>query len=564
MPPRQSKANKVSLYRLVAAEDGLLVSCIQQKYLDSNFEAESVAVGGVPSLLVTGVISNPTPKWLPHIASLTAHTPDVHNDTAAAVLLIPLDAYVFGLSWGFGHLIFLPSQIDPSFGLRFALRRANPRQVRSLTVHTMDTLARTARTTVPAGATLEAFGMEEVGEVVSRLVGRIPADGLSGATGSNDNYLTIRGADGLSIPLGRQPDGLLADLRYLQNVVETEAPVQGLEHFEHTRPLRPGHPALDSLKTRLAEALRPGAPRISLSWPAEWEEEQGEASSYHLDNLGRGVWENDPDDLELDNILLPLADRPVEHRLASLKRIRIQALDSNGNAVSRAISGDRWITFEADLDEQRYVYHQGRWFNMGGSYLEMLRGRVARIFARKSSLALPLWPMENKKKGGTGRAVEGTYNIHAAETDSSLVYMDRQLLYTEQHPRGIEACDLLGPNNELIHVKRLDDSVSASHLFNQALVSADALCRQPDAITKFRERVLAQSGDTRDLPENFRPRKAILSFGGRDATPEALFTFSQVTLVRCAERLGELNIELEIVEIPDSDKIVDISRQSKQ
>lgn len=525
MPPRQSNANKVSLYRLVAPADGALSSCIQPKYLDNNFEAESVIVGGVRSLLVTGVISNPAPKWLPHLTSLTSCTPDVHNDTAAAVLLIPLDAYIFGLSWGFGHLIFLPSQIDPSFGLRFALRRANPRQVRSLTVHTMDTLARTARTTVPAGATLEAFGMEEVGEVVSRLVGRIPADGLSGATGSTEDYLTVRGADGLSIPLGRQPDGLLADLRYLQNVVETEAPVHGLEHFEHTRPLRPGHPALDSLKTRLAEALRPGTSRISLSWPAEWEEEHGEASSYHLENLGRGVWESDPDDLELDNILLPLADRPAEYRIASLKRIRIQGLDSSGNAVSRAISGDRWITFETDLDEQRYVFHQGRWFNMGGSYLEMLRGRVSRIFARRSSLALPLWPMENKKRGGIGQAVEGTYNIHAARTDTSLVYMDKKLLYTEQHPRGIEACDLLGPNNELIHVKRLDDSVSASHLFNQALVSADALCRQPDAVIKFRERVRAQSGDTRDLPEDFRPRKAVLAFGGREATPERSLHF---------------------------------------
>ena len=362
----------------------------------------------------------------------------------------------------------------------------------------------------------------------------------------------------LPVP-GREPDGLLADLRYLQNVVETETPVQGLEHFEHTRPLRPGHPALDSLKTRLAEALRPGAPRISLSWPAEWEEEHGEASGYLLENLGRGTWENDPEDLELDNILLPLADRPVEHRLASLKRIRIQALDSNGNAVSRSISGDRWITFETDLDEQRYVFHQGRWFNMGGSYLEMLRGRVTRIFAQKSPLALPLWPMENKKKGGgIGRAVEGTYNIHAARTDTSLICMDRKLLYTQQHPRGIEACDLLGPNNELIHVKRLDDSVSASHLFNQALVSAEALCRQPDAIAKFREQVRAQSGDTGNVSEDFRPEKIVLAFGGREAAPDALFTFSQVTLVRCAERLGELNIGLEIAEISDSDEVVNI------
>ena len=174
-----------------------------------------------------------------------------------------------------------------------------------------------------------------------------------------------------------------------------------------------------------------------------------------------------------------------------------------------------------------------------------LRGRVSRIFARRSALSLPPWPKERKKKGNIGAAIEGSYNIYAANRDSSLVLMDRKLLYTSQHPRGIEACDLLGPNNELIHVKRLDDSVSASHLFNQAIVSCEALCRHADALAEFRKRVQEQSNGHRLIAENFRPEVVVLAFGGRAATPDALFTFSQVTLARCAERLGELNVALE-------------------
>jgi uncharacterized protein (TIGR04141 family) len=556
MTNRQSKAQKVSLYRLVAPDDGALTSCIQQKYIDNGFEMRTVFVGELHGLLIFGVIPNPSPKWLPHVISITGQRPDVHNDTSAAVLLLPFSGYIYGLSWGFGHLILAPSRIDPSFGLRFAIRRANPQQVRSLTIHTMDTLARTARTTVPAGATLEAFGMEEIGEVVSRLVGRISANGLSGTREGDENYLTVRGADGLSIPLGLEPADLLADLRYLHNVVETESPVEGLEHFEHTRPLLPGHPALEELKMQLAESLIPGSARISLSWPAEWEEEHGEASSYHLTNLGRGEWDDEPDDLALDHLLLPLAQRRIERRLAALKNIHIQAMDASGYPISRSISGDKWITFETDLDGNRYVFHQGRWFNMGGSYLEMLRSRVEKIFAQKSSLILPAWPKEPKKKGGIGIAEEGNYNKHAARCDRSLICLDRQLLKTTQHHRGIEACDLLGPDDELIHVKRLDDSVSASHLFNQALVSADALRRQADAVGQLRWRVQQQSGGTRDISPDFRPTKVVLAFGGREAKPDALFTFSQVTLVRCAQRLGELEIRLEIVEISDSDKVI--------
>jgi uncharacterized protein (TIGR04141 family) len=556
MPRQKSKAKKVSLYRLVPPSGGGLTRCVQQKYLDNGFELEDVSIAGLAGLLVTGVIPNPFPKWLPHVTSLTGQTPDVHNDTAAAVLLVPFKEYIYALCWGFGHLVISPSRIDPGFGLRFAIRRASPQQVRSLTIHTMDTLARTARTTVPGGATLQSFGMEEIGELVSRLVGRIPAKGLTGARGGDNDFITVRGADGLSIPLACEADGLLADIGYLHNVVENEQPVEGLEHFEHTKPLRPGDPVLDRLKVQLAEALVPGSPRVALSWPSEWDEEHGEASSYTLENLGRGDWEDSPEDLQLDHFVLPIAERDVGHRLAALKHIRVQALDSDGRPLSREISGDKWITAEIVLDGQRYVFHQGRWFNIGGAYLDMLDAKMKRIFAVRSGLQLPSWPKEVKKKGNLGPAVEGRYNKNAAATDSGLVCLDRKLIHTEQHPRGIESCDLFGPNGELIHVKRLDDSVSASHLFNQALVSAEALRGQPDAKERLRERIIEQSNGARDLPSDYRPQKVVLAFGGRDATPDALFTFSQVTLHRCAKRLGEMPIDLEITQITDSDEVL--------
>ena len=51
---------------------------------------------------------------------------------------------------------------------------------------------------------------------------------------------------------------MLNDIQYLHNVVENEKPKEGLEHFEHTKPLRPGDPIISRLKVRLSEALVPG------------------------------------------------------------------------------------------------------------------------------------------------------------------------------------------------------------------------------------------------------------------------------------------------------------------
>jgi uncharacterized protein (TIGR04141 family) len=221
--------------------------------------------------------------------------------------------------------------------------------------------------------------------------------------------------------------------------------------------------------------------------------EHGEAHSYALRGLGRG-WPDEVDDLDLAHLLVPVAGRPPEGRIQALKRIKIIGLGSDGVEVSHAYPGDRWIAFETDLDDQRYVFYQGRWFNIGGAYLDMLRSKLDRVFARRSALALPNWPLEHKDKGAIGRAVEATYNEYVVPQDAGYLCMDRKLIKIQQHPRGFEVCDLLGPGNELIHVKRLDDSVSASHLFNQALVSAEALRRQPDALARFCERVAELSG----------------------------------------------------------------------
>ncbi|MGW6210893.1 DUF6119 family protein [Streptomyces sp. NPDC055109] len=558
MARQQAPAKKATVYRLSRPGDEPLELCIQSKYAENedDFQITNVSIGGTESVLITGKISTDEPRWMPHLISLIGSKPQLKNMTSAAALIVPQQGYDYALTWGFGHLLLNPLFLDSGFGLRFAIRKASPDQVRSLTSHTMDTLARTARTSVPSGASLDAFGIEEIGEVISRLVGRISVSGLTAAAGKADSYVTARGADGLSLPLAKDPQNLLADLRYLHNTVENEPPTKGLEHFEHTRPLRPGAPEIDQLQRLLSEALEPGSPLVALTWPAEWQEgDHGEADSYKIRGAGAGR-EEQPDELELRHLLQPLSRHDAATRFEALKRITVQGLNSDGFSISRAIHGDKWITFQTDHEGKRYVFHQGRWFDIGGAYLDLLRQKVTGILAKKSALLVSAWPLEVKPKGNTATATEGNYNLLVPHDDERFLCLDKKLLRTVQHPRGFEVCDLLGPDNELIHVKRLDDSVSASHLFNQAIVAAEALRRQPDTVKKMQEVVRRESGGKRDIPDDFQPAKIVLGFGGRAATPQSLFTFSQVTLARCAQRLAELEVQLEVLEIKDTSKIL--------
>jgi hypothetical protein len=83
--------------------------------------------------------------------------------------------------------------------------------------------------------------------------------------------------------------------------------------------------------------------------------------------------------------------------------------------------------------------------------------------------------------------------------------MDRNSVRAGLHREyGFEACDPLGPGNELIHVKRAWGSSPLSHFFSQALVSTQALATSPDARAIFTAKVRAHRKRTRSAGQQVR------------------------------------------------------------
>jgi uncharacterized protein (TIGR04141 family) len=116
----------------------------------------------------------------------------------------------------------------------------------------------------------------------------------------------------------------------------------------------------------------------------------------------------------------------------------------------------------------------------------------------------------------------------------------------------VEICDLLGPDNELIHVKRAKGSAPLSHLFSQGLVSVQTLRYGPhEAREQFAVEV-TRLGKGKTLDPDFRPKKvvfAILMENGKELAADTLYPFSQVTLAHVARVLGTYDIEVEVIGI---------------
>lgn len=261
---------------------------------------------------------------------------------------------------------------------------------------------------------------------------------------------------------------------------------------------------------------------MGLSWPHERIDENGTPSSFHIRGAGRihaGLHDGTP---ELIKFLVAL-EREADP-LDRLKRIKIQLYrdDAGEEPISGAIPGLKWIAFETEQEGKRYCLHDGSWYLMDQQYAKKLKQQVQAIFDRGSGIELPEWPSGMD---------EGEYNALVAEFLGGTL-LDRQLIRTSLHRRGVEACDVLVPDGSLLHVKSVESSSPASHLLAQALVSTDALLYDEEARKAFRDRVGECGGNAEHIPEPVHTVVLGIARKGRPVRSDDLFTFTQVTLVR--------------------------------
>ncbi|MFD0854345.1 DUF6119 family protein, partial [Actinomadura adrarensis] len=230
--------------------------------------------------------------------------------------------------------------------------------------------------------------------------------------------------------------------------------------------------------------------------------------------------------------------------------------DDHGRQVITKSRADHWVEASVTLDGREYFLIEGDWYEGGAEYFATVRRQIAALFRDPPGLLLPAWPAVLKPPPGSRKRGETLYNEWVEDTEGRARYLnlDTEGVRTVFHgPKGFEACDLLGPGNELVHVKAGKGTSPFSHLFNQALISTEALCLYPDVRQEFGDRVQKVSRGARSLPDGWRPQKVVLAMKVDRQTPltaETLFPHAQIALVHLANTLeSRYGVELEVVPI---------------
>jgi uncharacterized protein (TIGR04141 family) len=395
------------------------------------------------------------------------------------------------------------------------------------------------RQTVPGGQTLQAFGIEEYGEVISRLAAKAGADLVLTANSGKPKRISFTAGNSLALPLAKTPADLLRDLGQINQVLKQTAP-EPFDRLEQLQPLGARDPRRKELTAELAKLLSAGdQEHIRLAFPWEREEEYGEEEGFLVfANGNQGVQEELSLDLILD-LVAPLEPEQVE---AALKNFGFQAVaDTEGKEViGRRIRLANWLAADLTLGNRRYFFQQGQWYEVGTGYVEYLDSQISQIFTESSDIDLPDWSVG---------VAEGKYNEKVA-SDLGWVLLDKKLAHTRAHPRGIELADLLDTEDQLLHVKEATKSAPLSHLFAQSLVSLESLLYE-QAATEHLSKIVEQARPSQPLPKSWRPVEVVLAIGReRPIAADDLFTFSKVNLVRLRNRLQQAGVHLSVKWIP--------------
>jgi uncharacterized protein (TIGR04141 family) len=515
---------------------------------DMGAQLEFIDVAGAPAIWIGVQAANDPANWCAD-ASMTTGLDLTYTDCrSAGVLFVGVDETAYAMSYGNGHLLIPDELKDQRFGLRFLVRRLDSGQVQDLVRRRPDARGRTDSTLVPAGAPVWTLGIAENVEIIRRIGGR--AKDLKVTFSSRDNRpVNVEGSVGLRMRFGVEPSALLSDIRECERVCVEEEADQALSFVEYVQPVADVglNAELDAELERLlagspdaAEHLLPVVPTSVLEYFAQ-------AHSFTV-KIG-GARPRVVPSLDLADFLHRTRPQRKGERVMVLRggHVSLNA-DDDGNEILARARADKWLEASVSLGSRRFFLMDGDWFEIGADYVRASREMITRLFPATPSVDLPPWYLP---KGRT----EYDYNSDAGVRRRGYLCLDRNA--SVRDPLGarssLEICDLLGPRNELIHVKRAKGSAPLSHLFSQGLVSAQSLIAGPPSVReRFIATVAALPGG-RTLPADFRPQKvvyAILLENGKQLTPDTLFPFSQATLAHAARILGIYGIDVEVAAIP--------------
>ncbi len=516
-----SNKNKLSLFMI--KEEFVENDDIVEKYDNSD------VIDGV-GIVYWGNSHTKIPQWANSFFVGSINTDNIFTANARAVLLVRIPTgdndvkRIFAVTMGYGKNMLKDNVIEERFGLKVILNTIKSDSLRRISKVNIGGNQKLSNEQLPLKSGINDFGLDINRDLVSNIAG----------VSDDDDYAEgiLAGGDILSLTADVDITNIVDFLKktyrkYGLNTYKTHFSwVDQIQAIKDTR-------LIERLDSELICLINASSDNICMAVPEiiNWEEIKG------FKYKGQEVY----GDIDI-NVVKESFREPLSN-IGQLKSKRIVAISTLDDSERHSWNAQRCLYGELTLDDNAYCINSGKWYRINNEFVR----QVNQDYNSTSISAINFDDFTDNHKTENGY----TSDFQMKHSEDYIV-MDAKILPYGGGHSSIELCDLLSRNKELIHIKPYTGSSTLSHLFNQAMVSAELILSDTNFLTLANEKIIEISADEHFLITDRRAIKVVFGIINKNCTtlPHIPF-FSKVSFRYIKSRLQAYGFDVSIKTIKD-------------
>jgi uncharacterized protein (TIGR04141 family) len=488
-----------------------------------GFEWVPIEDEDYPGMLICRGNFRSVPSWVSIFEDVDGFpVEEMKTVGAKAVYTTRVDNRWFCFTFGHARHLIHEDAVERNFGLIVALNLGDPEAIKAIDKTSMSHIALQSREQAARDIAIESFEFDTEIDLLKSVTAKTKR--VDGA-----EQETYSGRDSVSVYTEVSLDTLPLIAQRLARAYRSKRYKQRYPWIDKVTEER-DREIVGQLNDALVSHIR-GA-QLTKIWMAvpevlDWEEVEGftfTPGSRDSRRAGPVVY----GDLDLEE-WLRVVDLSETLTLKHLTQRRVFQLFKDARSPA-SWTIYRCLNAEIDLAAKKYILNDGEWYCIDPNYVSEVNGFYAGLAS--SSLSLPRF----------GTSTEPEYLKGFEPEKLGFAYMDRKEIMIGGGRSRVEFCDLFSRDGHIVHVKRYGGSAVLSHLFNQAVVSADCFINEPTFRTELNALLPGnyKLADVASVP-NAPSYTVCLAIMSKEPGDLELPFFSKVSLkyaVRALRRMG--------------------------
>lgn len=425
------------------------------------------------------------PGWMESFFCGSLRDTSIFTSNARVVLLCHVLiaeglSKTFAITMGYGKNLLAEDVIEEDFGLKVVLNTITPDSLRRINKTNIGGNQKNSNEQLPLESDIDDFGFDIDRDMIGTVTG----------TSDDDTFAKgmITGSDMLNLSAEANIYNIPSFLKTVYSQYTSGAYKESFGWIDHIRRVK-DKKTIEELDAAVIILINTGSPNAWMAVPEviDWEDIDG------FKYAGREVY---PD------IDISIVRNSFQEGLSSVRQLkdkRITAIRSDNGEVMTSWNAYKCLYAEVSLRGKSYCINNGRWYVVDQDFVEIVN-REYNAIPVSDRFFLP-YRQDHKR--------ESDYSQDFVATDpSNLLLMDAKTIPYGGGQSKVELCDILTTDRTYIHIKPYSSSATLSHLFNQAVVSAELVISDPSFRAKANKKIKEQSkkrqfqikdSDTKDI-----------------------------------------------------------------